>query len=465
MELDGRIIAWIEDVTNASVVRIERQGRWRPQFFVDVEGADGTVEPLLVRLVRDPDLVPLSAFLSHFDLAHESRVLDALQDGPVRVPKTYGFFEDPPAILMQRVAGSNEFDDVPDEARAAVMRDYVENLYRLHTIPVDADLIDRLGLTLPATPEELAFAQIGFVERDFRTAAPFIGPEPLLEFALWWLKDNVPANRTAVSWVQGDTGPGQFMVDDGELTALIDWELSHLGDPLLDLGVLRMRSMIYPAGDVRSYLEHYESLAGGDLDRDALCFYTVLAMLLSPLGMSALIQNPTAAVQSMLPMLGWDVTLRRGLCDSLCEVYGIDVEEPTLPGLPPPGRTDLPHYLVDHLATHCEGIGRDTHDRMQIDGALGLARSVEMIVALGPSLDSDDLDDMSQVIGHRPADRNDGLTALVDIVTNDPRDRLVDLIRLFSRMERRREYLWRPLMTAQHSQPFEVLYPTHPTHS
>ncbi len=38
------------------------------------------------------------------------------------------------------------------------------------------------------------------------------------------------------------------MFADGQLTALIDWELSHIGDPMIDLGVIRMRNMLYPTG-------------------------------------------------------------------------------------------------------------------------------------------------------------------------------------------------------------------------
>lgn len=92
--------------------------------------------PLLVRLVRDPEFVPFSAFLSHFDLAHEARILAALQGEPVKVPRMYGFHENPPAILMERVEGSNDLGGSPLSQRPHLVRQYIDNLHRLHTIAV-----------------------------------------------------------------------------------------------------------------------------------------------------------------------------------------------------------------------------------------------------------------------------------------------------------------------------------------
>jgi aminoglycoside phosphotransferase (APT) family kinase protein len=459
MELDGGVVQWIEDVTRGSVVRVEHQGRWRPHFFVDVQDYSGAIVPLLVRMVRDQEFVALSAFLSHFDLAHEARTLAALQGETVKAPRTYGFHEDPAAILMERVEGSNELGDIDPSQRSYVMRQYIENLHHLHTIAVDTDLATRLARPLPTSPAEVAFGQLSYVEADFQQAAPFIRPEPLLTFALWWLKSNVPQHRLQPSWVQGDTGPGQFMVHDGELTALIDWELSHLGDPLLDLGVMRMRNMLYPIGSLRESLDYYAELAGEPLDRDVLCFYTVMSTLVSPLGMAAVIQQPSTAMKAMMPMLGWDVTLRRGLCDALAEAYGVEVTLPELPETPEARRTDLNGYLIEHLTTQCLPLGRNDYDALLLDGALGLAKTNARIAAVGESLDNDDLDDMQQVLNHRPAEREAGLTEITAIVADYPEDRSLDLIWLFTRMEMRREHLWRPLMIAQESQPLERLYP------
>jgi hypothetical protein len=104
-------------------------------------------------------------------------------------------------------------------------------------------------------------------------------------------------------------------------------------------------------------------------------------------------------------------------------------------------------------------LGRNDYDALLLDGALGLAKTNARVAAVGDSLDNDDLDDMEQVLNHRPAEREAGLAEITAIVADYPEDRALDLIWLFTRMEMRREHLWRPLMIAQESQPLERPYP------
>jgi len=458
VDLTPEVIAWVERTAGGTVITVEHQGRWRPHFFVDVKRPDGEVVPLLVRFPRDPELVAGSAFLSHYDLAHEARVIEALQGTSINVPRYYGFDPTVPAILMGRVEGTNDFAEIDADDRRRLLREYIRNLHELHSIPVEEAAMGELGFAVPESAEELAFAKMQYMEADFRAASRILRPEPLLRFALWWLHEHVPQHHDRPCWVQGDTGPGQFMVHEGEITALIDWELSHIGDPMLDLGVMRMRNMLYPVGDLAEYLDYYAELAGEPLDREALCYYTVVSTLLSPLGMAYTIQRPDASVASMMPRFGWDVTLRRGLCDALCEAYGVEVDAPEIPDAVEPGRTDLQRFLVEHLEGLCLPIARDEYDRFLLNGALGVAQSLELAQRVGGQLAEDDLDDMAAVLGARPNDREDGLAELEAFVTRDPAERALDLLWLFSRMERRREFLWAPMMIAQQSGAFERRY-------
>ena len=58
---------------------------------------------------------------------------------------------------------------------------------------------------------------------------------PLLEWAARWLKEHCPqAPRIAI--VHGDYSTGNFLEQDGRITAILDWELAHLGDPHEDIG-------------------------------------------------------------------------------------------------------------------------------------------------------------------------------------------------------------------------------------
>jgi hypothetical protein len=270
---------------------------------------------------------------------------------------------------------------------------------------------------------------------------------------------NVPEGRERVSLIQADTGPGQFMFADGHVTGLIDWELSHVGDPMLDLGNARMRNMIYPTGSLREPIAHYEELSGNQIDWSALSFYTVMSMLLTPIALARAIQKPSARNSSMLAYYGWDVTLRRGLCDALAEALSLEVEPPEIPEDRATDPSTVAEFLVDHLEVACAPIGRDDAERHQIDSATAVARSLQLESHIGQRLRDDDLDDMGATLGRRPRDRAEGLAELSVLVSEAPEENLTSLISLFSRIERRREHLWRPLMIAQSSVPFERLAP------
>ena len=55
--------------------------------------------------------------------------------------------------------------------------------------------------------------------------------------ALRWLKRNPPPPSQKIAVVHGDYRTGNFLYDEtGAIRAILDWEMSHLGDPLEDLG-------------------------------------------------------------------------------------------------------------------------------------------------------------------------------------------------------------------------------------
>ena len=356
---------------------------------------------------------------------------------------------------MEKVDGSNGFDERDDaETRRAVIRKYVEQLAALHSM--DPEKMPGAALRAPHSAEELAFQNsFGLIELDYRQAQAIMTPEPLLEFGLWWLHNHVP-QRAEVAVLQGDCGPGQFMHAAGRLTALIDWELCHAGDPMCDLGNMRMRNMLYPAGDQREFLEYYEEVSENKIDESALCFYTVMATLLSPLGMAASMQAPSAAVDSMLPRFGWDVVMRRGLCDALAEASGVSIDPPPLPDVESGGRSLLHDYLIEHLEMRCMPIAEDEFDRYLVRGAVAIAGSLRLQDRFGRALEADDLEDVRTVLGAVPSDKEEAIKDLSSFVRDNSQERMLDLIWLFSRMEKRREFLWGPLMFAQGSSTLEI---------
>lgn len=61
-------------------------------------------------------------------------------------------------------------------------------------------------------------------------------PQPVVRAAIRWLRRHPPPPAQKVVIVHGDMRPGNFLFDEaGEIKAIVDWELAHMGDPLEDL--------------------------------------------------------------------------------------------------------------------------------------------------------------------------------------------------------------------------------------
>ncbi|HEX4530894.1 MAG TPA: phosphotransferase [Acidimicrobiia bacterium] len=442
------LAAWIETTIGGSIRAAERQGRWRVQWMVDVDTPGGRID-LVARMPRDPEFVRSSAFLSHYDTEHEARVLQAMEGTAVPTPRYYGFHQPTESLLIDRFSGSGDFRLLEGDARHEVLDQYVAQMVAIHRLPTET--LDAVGAQAPngAIPG----GQLQWMRLDYDRARSTMRPEPLLEFSLWWLEHHLPADRDRRAIVQGDTGPGQFMFEDRRLIGLIDWELADIDHPMLDLGVMRMRNVLYPMGPLDEPLELYAQLSGRPLDLEAIRYFTVVASLVSLLGMAPSMQSPSARIDSMLPRLAWDVSMRRCLCEALIEAMGIAVVPPELPPAVPTSRTPLHDFLVEHLEFGCAGLADDDYDRYLLDGAGGLARALRLLDQVGPAFDEADLDDMAEVLGTRPRDSLEADVRLADRVANDPEADAPALLRLWYRMAVRREYSWGPLMLAQGSAP------------
>ncbi len=104
-------------------------------------------------------------------------------------------------------------------------------------------------------PVEAAFASV----RDLLDDLP--EPHPALELAFRWARDHAPT-IPETTLLHGDFRTGNFLVDPGGLTALLDWEFTRWGDPLEDLAWLCMRDWRFgvvdrPAGGITTRADFY----------------------------------------------------------------------------------------------------------------------------------------------------------------------------------------------------------------
>lgn len=110
-------------------------------------------------------------------------------------------------------------------------------------------------------------------------------PHPVFEIAFRWLEQNRPESSTT-ALVHGDFRLGNVLVDSNGLTAVLDWELAHIGDPMEDLGWLCVRAWRFggkpPVAGIGAYEElfdAYQQASGVRPDFSTVRWWEILGTL------------------------------------------------------------------------------------------------------------------------------------------------------------------------------------------
>ncbi len=112
-------------------------------------------------------------------------------------------------------------------------------------------------------------------------------PQPIARAAIRWLKRNPPPAPSAVRVVHGDYRTGNFLFDaEGNLRAILDWEMVHAGDPHEDLGwaldpLWSPHLPDRPGGMIgqREAIKLWEKASGLKVDRAALTWWRMFSMV------------------------------------------------------------------------------------------------------------------------------------------------------------------------------------------
>ncbi|WP_069298624.1 phosphotransferase family protein [Neptunicoccus sediminis] len=229
----------------------------------------------------------------------EHRVMSALSNSAVPVPDMVMFEPDPavigtPFYLMERLYGHvSETSDLPAlaaEERGAVFNDAARVLAAIHTVDWQAADLSDYGKTQDYYPR-----QVRRWARQWETAKA-AGMEAQfsnrIDRLAAWFAENIPA-ESPTTLVHGDYRIGNVMYATGpaRIEAVLDWELSTLGDPLSDLAHWMMFYDLTPeqmgglAGldlaalgipDGAAFMDHYR--ASGGCDAPLTRFHRAFAM-------------------------------------------------------------------------------------------------------------------------------------------------------------------------------------------
>jgi aminoglycoside phosphotransferase (APT) family kinase protein len=179
------------------------------------------------------------------DMAREYRILEAVHPVYSLAPRPLVLCEDASVTgstfyLMERRRGlvvrtkePPELTDKPQERRRA-SEAMVNALADLHNVDIAAHGLVALG------------KPVGFVERQVlgwseRWKGSRTSELPEMDALASWLAERLPPDPLRPTMVHGDFKLDNVMLDQhdiGRVVAVFDWEMSAVGDPLIDLGIL-----------------------------------------------------------------------------------------------------------------------------------------------------------------------------------------------------------------------------------
>ncbi len=425
-----RAFEWVETELSAQIVSFERQPRWRPAFFLDLD-RDGERLSIYLRGERGE--------LDHgvYPLEHEFRVLRVLESEGLRVPRIHGFCPDPPAIVMEKSAGrANLATAETEDERKAVLDDYMTLLAELHAI--DPRRFEAIGVERPVGAEALGFMDLERWEKAYRASKK--RPEPIIEFTAAWLRRNVPRDREAVACLAVDAG--QFLFDEGRVTAMIDLELACLGDPAADLAAMRGRDMGEPLGDLDAAFATYHEKTGSRIPTPVIDYHTVRFNLYTPFTCASIVADPPLSVD-LVQYLGWYWVWSRASIEVIAARSGVELVPPAIPAPAPTPHLGAHALLVEKLA-ELRG-AQEGFLAFELDTTWRNASYLERVESMWPEMAAEEAAEIDALLGRatKPLDREADLEAFV-LERGAAREE--DLLRLFYRRCLRHEALMGPAM-------------------
>jgi aminoglycoside phosphotransferase (APT) family kinase protein len=237
-------------------------------------------------LRRDPD-----AGLLETDRDVEFRVMDAVAAHGVPVPRMYwlesdGVALDRPFFVMERIDGceTNPTKVLMDPAffsvRDRIGQQFVDVLARVHSFDWRAGGLQFLGP--PPAEADCAVREIEHWEAVIDRDA--LEPQAVLRAAFRWLRRNLPPPAQRIALVHADYRTGNFLCNsEGEIKGVLDWEMTHLGDPMEDVAWACIRPWRWLGDDKvggllqrEDFFQRYEQASGLTVKEDAIRFWEVL---------------------------------------------------------------------------------------------------------------------------------------------------------------------------------------------
>ncbi|MDF2234065.1 phosphotransferase family protein [Albimonas sp. CAU 1670] len=251
---------------------------------------EGRADEALILRIGDPNglLAPYSARPEHL-------ALSSLAGTPGLPAATSRWWSDDaavigaPFIVTSRLEGRTPMPIWPGAAPGAeeaadpaaedrILDDFVEALAAVHACDwrdAPAAALDPEAAPETCVRDEIARWVARLPGADGRPEAP------AMRYAAAWLHEHAPT-AVRVALLHGDYRVGNYMVKDGRISGILDWELTHLGDPHEDLAWAGLRTLggtettLGGRLDRAEFLRRYSERTGLVIDADRIRYFEVL---------------------------------------------------------------------------------------------------------------------------------------------------------------------------------------------
>ena len=185
---------------------------------------------------------PIGAIKRGHDMSREFKVQSAVKKEFSKVPKMFAYTDDAAVLgsefyIMEKVEGiilnfkEEKKRAIPANHYKTIANAWLDTFTELHQLDYDA-----IGLTNLGKPEGYVERQVTNWGKQYLKAAT--KDVPSAEKVMQWMQENQPKNYQHCL-IHNDYKYDNVVFKDNswkEITAVLDWEMATLGDPLMDLG-------------------------------------------------------------------------------------------------------------------------------------------------------------------------------------------------------------------------------------
>jgi len=241
-------------------------------------------KPLVLRQkVTDPtEIIEDMPDLQSVSLKTEAELITRARENGVRAPHIHAVTEAGSslgeAVLMEQVMGEalpqRLFKDPKyEKALLGLTDECAKSLAKIHEISFET----LKGELETRTPRDALF----ILESQFKS---FGQTSPVLASAFSWMNENCPSSGEAVL-LHGDFRMGNLLIDEEGISAVLDWELSHIGDPVSDISFFcappwrfgRYKKQAGGVGEMADLISTYETTSGRQVDAQRLLWWRLHA--------------------------------------------------------------------------------------------------------------------------------------------------------------------------------------------